>query len=212
MTDYTWPDDLEPSGSSFWLQPHTGGSESPFSRQSKIYGLSAPRWMCSLSFRAVRGSRWGRGKHVLGARLDSILTQLRGRTNRISIWDFDYPQPRGLLGYAGVGNTAASAGATSITLTGLAPGSQVFTGDYVGGDGRPHQIVSPDFGVVAGTVDGSGHVTVSIWPPLSANIALNAATFRKVTAMFRLASDDLGDNFNEADQVLPYSLQFVEDL
>jgi len=212
MTDFTWPEDIVPSGSSFKLQPHTGGSESPFSRTSKIYELSAPRWTCSLSFKAARGTRWGRGKHVIGDRLDSMIAQLRGRANRIAIWDFDYPQPRGLLGFSGVGNLAASAGATSVTLTGIAPGAPVYAGDYIGGDGRPHMIVSPDFGRVAATADGSGNAAVSIWPPLKAGIALNGATFSKVTAMFRLASDDLGDNFNEVDQVLPYSLNFVEDL
>lgn len=212
MTDFTWPDDLVPSGSSFKLQPHTGGSESPFSRVSKIYELSAPRWTCSLSFKAVRGSRWGQGKHVIGQRLDGLIAQLRGRANRIRIWDFDFPDPRGALGLAGVGNLAALKGATSITLTGLPPGAPVMAGDYVGGDGRPHLIVSPTFAPVAAVADGSGEAVVSIMPPLSANVALNAATFRKVTALFRLAGDDLGDNFNEVDQLLPYSLQLIEDL
>ena len=211
MTDFTWPDDLTPSGSSFKLQPHTGGSESPFSRQSKIYELSAPRWTCSLSFKAARGGRWGKGDHVIGHRLDAIVAALRGRANRIALWDFDYPRRFGAFAYA-TGNAAASAGATSITFTGLPPGASVLAGNYFGGDGRPHLITSADLGKIAATADGSGNATVSFEPPLSVGIALNGATFGRVTGLFRLAGDDLGDNFNEVDQVVPYSLQFVEDL
>lgn len=211
MTDFTWPLDLKPLGSSFKLQSHTGGSESPFSRQSKIYELSAPRWTCSLSFNAARGSRWGRGGHVIGDRLDGIIAQLRGRANRIALWDFDFELPRGVLAYA-TGNLSALQGATSITITGLPPGGSVLAGDYVGGDGRPHLIVSTSLSRVAATVDSSGHAVVTIEPQLSANIAANAATFERVTGMFRLASDDQGDNFNEAGQFGSYSLQFVEDL
>jgi hypothetical protein len=210
MTDFTWPQDLVPSGSSFKLQPHTGGSQSPFSRTSKIYELSAPLWTCSLSFKAARGSRWSSGKHVIGSRLDGIVAALRGRANRIAIWDFDFPEPRG--GLAGTpGNLAALAGAAQMTVTGLTPGAKIYAGDYAGGDGRAHLIRSDIFTDVAAIADGSGHATIKFDPPLAANIGVNAAVFRRVTSMFRLAGDELGDNFNEVDQVIPYALQFVED-
>lgn len=212
MTDFVWPSDIVPASSGFKLQAHTGGTESPFSRVSKVYGLSAPRWTCSMAFRAARGSRWGRGKHVVGARLDGLIAMLRGRQNRIAIWDFDFTQPRGALGFAGVGNLAAAKGAASITLTGLVPGAPIFTGDYFGGAGRPYLITSQSFSEIAASADGSGHATITFEPPLSVALGANAITYGKVTALFRLASDDLGDNLNQVGDLATYELQFVEDL
>ncbi len=165
MSDFIWPEDLVPSGSSFKLQPHTGGSESPFTRQSKIYGLSAPRWTCSLSFRVLRGSRFAEGK-----------------------------------------------GDTEITITGMPPGSLIYAGDYIGGDGRPHVIRDDGLNAIVASADASGQATVSFEPPLAAPVAADSVVFERVSAMFRLASDDAGDNFNEAGQLAAYSLQFVEDL
>lgn len=209
MTDYIWPSDLVPAGSSFKLQPHTGGSQSPFTRQSKIYGLSAPLWTCTLSFNALRGSRWG--IRQTGARLDAIVAKLRGRENRIALWDFDVPSPRGGLALA-TGSVAAARGDSSMTITGMPPGSPIYAGGYIGGDGRPHIISSDDLADVVATADGTGQATLFFDPPLQADIAADAASFAAVKAWFRLADDNLGDNFNQVDQAAVYSLQFLEDL
>jgi hypothetical protein len=203
MVDYTWPTDLVPFASSFYLQPHTGGSESPFSRQSKIYGLSASRWACSLTLRAGRGSKWG-SLGLKGARIDALLAKLKGRQNRVAIYDFDNHAATGALALA-TGNVAAVAGDSHLTITGMTTGQTVRAGSYIGGDERPH-IILDDV-----TVDGSGHATVAFDPPLNADVALNAATFANITGWFRLTSDDAGQNFNEIGQLAQYSLQFVED-
>jgi hypothetical protein len=36
VSDYDWPDDLVPYAVEFRLQPHTGGTESPFRRTTKV--------------------------------------------------------------------------------------------------------------------------------------------------------------------------------
>lgn len=205
MTDYTWPEDLVPYAQSFYLQPHTGGSESPFSRQSKIYGLSAPRWVCAMSFRG--GYNGTRDQAAFGPRLDAMIAKLKGRQNRVEIWDFRRERIRGQGWHSGAGNDAALAGATSLIVTG-GEGGAIFmrAGDYLGGDGRPH-IVTDD-----AVVDGSGNTTVSFEPPLADDIAMDAAIFGRVPGMFRLVDDDAGQNGVEVGNLVNMTLNFVEDL
>lgn len=210
MTDYAWPDDLVPFAQSFYLQPHTGGSESPFSRTTKTYGLAAPRWICTMSF---RGGYWGtRDQEAFGPRLDALVATLKGRQNRIAIYNFRHSKVRSRGWTTAVGNLAATAGATGLTITGLPPGTTVFVGDYFGGDGRPHIITSSDFSTIAAVANSSGQAVVSFQPPLSIDIAANAAIFGKPTAMFRLTDDDAGQNGVEVAQAINMTLNFVEDL
>jgi hypothetical protein len=204
MTDYVWPDDLVPSQMTFYLQPHTGGSESPFSRVSKIYGLSAPRWICSMTF---RGGYWGtNGLEAYGPRLDGMIAKLRGRQNRVEIYNFVHPKMRGRGWRPTASTSSALIGATTMTITGLLPGTQVHAGDYIGGDGRPHVI---NFNA---TVDGSGNAAVEFEPPLSSAVAGGAAIFGNPTGMFRLTDDDFGDNNTAVGEAVEMTLRFVEDL
>lgn len=209
MTDYTWPSDLAPYAVDFYLQAHSGGSESPFTRQTKTYGLSAPRWVCTLAF---RGGYDGTDQlTTVGPRLDALVAKLNGRQNRVLLYDFRRPAMRGNWPVT-AGNLAASKGDTSITITGLAPGTPVYTGDYIGGDGRPHIIGDDPFSVIAATADGWGQAVVSIEPPLAANIPVNGAVFGAVPGAFRLTSDDAGSSGVQVGDAVNQSLTFVEDL
>lgn len=210
MTDYTWPSDLIPYAQSFYLQPYTGGSESPFSRQTKIYGLGAPRWVCAMSF---RGGYWGtKDQAAFGPRLNALIAKLRGRENRIAIYDFRLDKMRSRGWTTAAGNSAASLGASTMTITGLAPGTSIFSGDYVGGDGRPHIITSATDALVAVVADSSGHADVNFEPPLKAAVGLNAAVFGKPPGLFRLIDDDAGDNGVAVAEGINMTLKFVEDL
>lgn len=205
MTDYVWPDDLVPYRMKFYLQPHTGGSESPFSRKTKVYGLSADRWVCAMEFRG--GYNGTTNQAAFGPRLDAFIAKLKGRQNRVEIFDFRRSTIRGRMWDSGsAGNSSASAGATSMTLTGLIPGATILAGDYIGGDGRPH-IITDD-----ALVSGAGEAVVNFTPPLRATIGANAAVFGNPTGMFRLVSDDAGQNDTEVGQLTNYVLEFVEDL
>lgn len=210
MTDFVWPSDLVPYAQSFYLQPHIGGSQSPFSKQTKVYGLSAPRWICAMSFRG--GYKGTRDHDAFGPRLDAFIAKLRGRQNRVALYDFRRVAMRGPFWPAGVGNSAASAGDTQITLTGLSPGQPIYCGDYLGGDGRPHIIVSDDGGLLAATADGSGEATIDFEPPLSADIAGDSILFASAaTGLFRLTDDDQGANGVQVGDAVNITLNFVED-
>lgn len=204
MTDYVWPDDLVPFAQSFYLQPHTGGSESPFSRVSKIYGLSAPRWICSVSFRGGYNGR--KDQAAFGPRIDALLAKMKGRQSRVELYDFRRSIMRTPKWPAAAGNVAATAGDTTITITGLNPGMKVLAGDYLGGDGRPHIILDD------AVADTGGEAAVSFQPPLSADIATNSAIFGKPTGLFRLTSDDAGQNGVAVGELANITLDFVEDL
>lgn len=203
MTDYVWPSDLIPYAVSFYLQPHTGGTESPFSRTTKVYGLSAPRWVCSLSFRG--GYNGTTAQNAFGPRLDAMVAKLKGRENRVALYDWRRPSMRSPLWPATPGNNAAAAGASIMTLTGLTAGTVVYEGDYIGGDGRPHIIT------VGATADGSGNATVRFEPPLVSAVSANSAEFGNPTGLFRLVSDDAGQNGVEVGEAQIITLDFVED-
>jgi hypothetical protein len=223
MTDYTWSDDLAPFAQSFWLQPHVGRSESPFTRQQKIYGLSAPRWVTRLD---IRGGYAGRGLRGKGAAVDGFLAKLEGGIHRAMIYDFRRPWPSvgydllafddetgfddgtGFLDNQRTGsNLAAAAGATTMDLEGCAPSSLLMlAGDYLGGDGRPH-IATADV-----WSDIGGRASVDFRPPLSTAVAAGNATFYKVRGRFRLVSDDAGNNPASVDDLQQMSIDLIEDL
>lgn len=198
MTDYAWPDDLAPYAVSFYLQPHTGGSESPFSRVSKVYSLSAPRWICRMSLRAPDSAdRWSGDQETWGECLDAFLAQLQGRANRVLVHDFRRPGTARAFT-----NAAIAAGATTVTLTGGAVG-EIRVGEYIGGDGRPH--------IVTALQVSGANMIATVAPPFGAAVASGAATYQEVTGQFRLISDDAGENASEVGQLATYQLEFVED-
>jgi hypothetical protein len=204
MTDYDWPDDLVPYAQQFYLQPNTGGTESPFNRKTKVYALSAPRWICSMSFRG--GYNGESGLKAYGPRLDALIAKLEGRTNRIRIWDFRRDGMRSPLWPRSASNLSAVQGATSMTITTLAPGTPVYAGDYIGGDGRSHIILDDVY------ANGSGQAVVSFKPPLAAAIGAGAATFSQAGSIFRLVNDDAGQNVVQVGEAQTMTLDFVEDI
>ncbi len=204
MATSNWPDDLVPYQQSFWLQPHVGRSESPFTRQQKVYGLSAPRWVCRMSFRG--GYDGTRAQGAFGPRLDAFLAKLKGGVSRVGIYDFRRTALRGDNDAADLTNEAAVAGATSMRITGADANSLVFmAGDYIGGDGRPH-VVTDD-----ATANAAGLVVVRFEPALNANVAAGMALYGDPRGQFRLVSDDAGSNDVEVGQTVTYSMEFVED-
>ena len=233
MVDLVWPDDLRPFRVSFYLQPHTGGSESPLTRTRKTYGLSAPRWICRMTFRG--GYDGFDGYAAYGPRLDAFIAQMKGGQNRVAIWDFRRPYPVALRRYysqftgelytfgngetfelgehffipenAEPTNLEALAGATEMTFVGFKPGERVFNwGDYIGGDGRTHIALGIAY------ADGDGKATVSFEPPLVTDVPAGTAKTMQPTSWFQITSDDAGQNESEVGQAVTYTLDFVEDL
>jgi len=233
MIDLDWPEDLAPYRVSFYLQPHVGGSESPITRTRKTYGLSAPRWVCRMSFRG--GYDGIDGAEAFGPRLDALIAEMEGGLNRVRLWDFRRPYPNGLRRYysqftgetypftggetfdlgeefvipaeAEPTNETAAAGATQMTFVGFIPGEIVFRpGDYIGGDGRPHIVTNVSI------ADGGGRAGVLFRPPLATTLLAGEARTNRASGWFQVTSDDAGENDTDVGGLSGYSLEFREHL
>ncbi|WP_245892556.1 hypothetical protein [Novosphingobium guangzhouense] len=214
-----------PYKTAFYLQPHVGGQESPLTRTRKVYGLSAPRWLARLTFRAGHGyEEVGVGPTendpaFYGARLDALIAEMDGGLNCVLFHDFRRPRPQHYLtNYHGPAVVAVTApiGSSSITLQigegNLGPS----IGDYVGGDGRPHIVTgfSPTIARMTSIAPADGLITVRFKPPLSSAIPSGAELpIGKIPARFRLSGgDDSGQNEGEVGSPIEYALEFTEEL
>lgn len=223
MVDIAWPADLMPYKVAFYLQPHVGGSESPLTRTTKKYGLSAPRWVARLTFRGgYDGIPHLYEPGGFGPRLDSLIADLEGGLNIAVFHDFRRPEPLRPIDFmSSLVFDAAAIGDTHVVIRGFAPYSiAIGVGDYVGGDGRPH-IVSiarteeAGGNVMAGQAiiaDETGAAIIGIRPHVSAPIAARAYAAWPVTGRFELVSEDAGQNETEAGQPTEYALDFTEKL
>ncbi|MEG3165536.1 hypothetical protein U1701_13120 [Sphingomonas sp. PB2P19] len=223
MVDIAWPADLAPYRVMFYLQPHVGGSESPFSRTTKRYGLSAPRWVARLTFRGgYDGIPALHEPGGFGPRLDSLIADLDGGLNVAVFHDFRRPRPaRPVTAAQALTFDAAATGATSVTVRGFAPYAIALSaGDYVGGDGRPHLTSLANTLSAGGTVNGAGAImadatgaaVIGVRPHISAPIAAGAMLQWPVTGRFELTSEDAGQNETEVGALTEYTLDFVEKL
>jgi len=223
VADIAWPADLIPYRVMFYLQPHIGGQESPFTRTRKVYGLSAPRWIARLTFRGgYEGAPLTGDAGGYGPRLDSLIADLQGGLNKAVFHDFRRPRPLQPQQVAsGLTIDAAAAGASFIVMRGFAPRGRAFgAGDYVGGDGRPHIISLGATLAAGGTVSGVGTVIadaagaaiIGINPPLSRPINGGTVPRWPVTGRFELAGENAGQNDTAVGEATEYTLDFVEDL
>lgn len=212
----------------FYLQPHIGGQESPLTRTRKVYGLSAPRWIARLSFRAGHGYEGSVGYGPRGddpafyaARLDALIAELQGGLNCIRFHDFRRPKPQSYLSnywVAGIPPTVefTPRGASSMVVRRPWGSLGPSVGDYVGGDGRPHivtKVIPGSDRSMMSVAPEDGYITVEFQPPLSASIDQDSPLeMVRVTARFRLVSEDAGQNEGEVGAPIEYVLDFTEDL
>lgn len=223
MADVAWPVDLVPYRVMFYLQPHIGGQESPFTRTRKVYGLSAPRWIARLTFRGgYAGAPLTDDAAGYGPRLDSLIADLQGGLNKAVLHDFRRPRPLQPQQIAsGLTIDAAAAGASFVVMRGFAPRGRAFgAGDYIGGDGRPHIVSLAATLAAGGAVSGAGTIfadatgaaIIGINPPLSQPINAGTVPRWPVTGRFELTGEDAGQNETAIGEATDYTLDFIEDL
>jgi hypothetical protein len=96
----------------------TESSDSTGSEAARLLG--PPRWSMSLrSIDAMTPAEAGLW--------EAMVLQLRGRVNHLAVHDFGRPAPAGTLRGSPTLNASASAGATSIVLTGVRPANNLLT-------------------------------------------------------------------------------------
>lgn len=166
--------------------------------QAVVYGL--PRWKATIEIERMRDSDVGAVK--------ALLMKLRGQINQLELWDLGRPAPLGTISGTLTLNASASAGATSLVITGGTNGQTFKAGDWIGvGSGQNKQLcmVTDDATVSGGTV------TVSIEPPLRNALNSGASvTIDKPSALFRLANSQQGWEYS-GEYVSGFTLDLIED-
>lgn len=139
-----------------------------------------------------------------------LIMQLKGRTNQLAMHNMARPIPLGnMRGTMTMG--AASAGATSLTITATGQASKtLLAGDYIGfGVGTSQQVVMI---TADATADGSGVINVNVEPPLrNAFSAGTAVVWDKPKVLFR-RNDNKSSWDYSSNVVSGMSLDLIEDV
>jgi hypothetical protein len=172
-------------------------SESPFTYKQQVVSHPGQRWSATVSVPPLRREYvepWV-----------SMLLALKGRTGTLLLGDPNGVAPRGVgtgtplvKGTGQTGGTLEIDGATS-GVTGW-----LLAGDYIqlgaGSSARLHKVLRD------ANSDGSGNVTLEIWPNIRTAPADNAAVILSNTVgLFRLASNQQSWSINESSA---YGLSF----
>lgn len=205
MTTYTWPSqrDYAPMSGSFRLRPITATSVSPYTGATKAANFGQI-WVAQFT--------WNNVSIDIANELQSFLDQLQGSANPVLLFDWWRKTPRALIGaglMAPLVTTAASRGATSLTLNSLTVSREIFRkGDLFGVGGYLYEVTS---GL---TSDSFGNGTVTFQPGLRAAVAASdAVTLYSPTVPMRLINgEDAEIGRMIGNYGTGFSLTFAEDI
>lgn len=205
MTTYTWPSQKSyaPMSGSFRLRPITAASISPYTGATKAANFGQI-WMAKLT--------WNNVSIDIANELQSFLDQLQGAANTVLLFDWWRKTPLPLIGAgltAPLVTTAASRGATSLTLNSLTASKEIFRkGDLFGVGGYLYEVTT---GL---TSNSSGNGTVTFQPGLRTGVASNdAITLYSPTVPMRLMNgEDAEIGRMVGNYGTGFSLTFAEDV
>jgi len=209
VTIYTFPSSLwRVSSVNFQLQSVSASSpQSAFNPLPFVDGPTTEVWIANVTVAPDEHDGW--------RDLAALLRKLRGRRNKVRLYD-----PSRALRGAGPGPTVnvaadAAAGATSITLGNLTPSQAVaLAADDLFGIGENPYAVSDDV-----ASDSSGEATISFLPPLRVGVAVNdpvtladadVEDITGPTGLFMLLSGGDGLVISPGRLSQPLNLQFIE--
>lgn len=157
-------------------------SDSSGSQQARL--LAPPRWTMRLVqpqwLTLAEAGEWA-----------ALVMQLRGRVNVLAAWDTARPAPKGTIRGSLTLAASASAGATTVSVTGGAgqAGTTVKPGDWfqIGSGLGTSQLVMC---TASATANGSGVVSIAFEPPLRTGFAsATAVAWDKPLAYYRQQTD-----------------------
>lgn len=135
--------------------------------------VAAPVWFSTIEATPKRVTQW-----------QTLMMQLRGRTNQLAMWNMERPAPAGTMRGSMV-LSAAAQGATALTITATGQAAKtLLAGDFIGvGSGLTQQVLMV---MADATADASGVIGVTVEPPLRNAFAGGATvTWDKPKALFR---------------------------
>lgn len=167
---------------------------SPFTYQAETQDFGGQCWEADVFYPPMRrgGSASAEAEEVV-----AWLVSLRGMLGTFLMGDPYGATPRGT--WAGTPQVAGahSAGAAELALDGFTAGATVKMGDYLNtGSGSTTHL----YKVLAdGTANGSGQLTVDIWPHLRTSLADNDAIVKSAAkGLWRLASNQRSWSIRQA--------------
>lgn len=167
----TLPEDVNITTLTFGLVSYDLPHSNPDTGSTQVAVLGPQRRSCSI----VSNDREDDPEMI--GRWRALLHALRGRVNRLAVWDVANAEPRGTARGAWTAGTLAAAGSTAITIIAGAGqnGRTLLQGDWIGvqqdstGAGRQLLHVQAD-AVVAG-----GQMLVQVEPALRVSLPLGSA-------------------------------------
>lgn len=172
--------------SSFGLETNTQVFTSALSKFVERSELDGARWKARYELVPMRRATF--------AELQSILIKLKGRVNRVNVYDPDATSPRGSVAGTILVNGGSQTG-TSLDCDGFANST---TGLFLPGD---YFEVNNELKMVTASVDsnGSGEATIQFEPPLRASPADNAQiTYSTPKCKMILDNDGIQWDSNDA--------------
>lgn len=199
MADINWTTALPmPSGMTFGLRTNALDFASPLTGVVQSVAMPGARWIATLQWAALRRTD--------ADLLQALMVQMRGRTNRLVMWNVVRPTVRGVGGGSPLVNGSGQTGST-INIDGLPVNTN---GIYIAGDFLG---IGSELKMVTATVNsnGSGQAAVSFEPPLRAAPADNSAIVTtQPTAKFMLMNNEVSWQHTNPMSVGAFEMQLAE--
>lgn len=162
----------------------------------------------SLDTLEIPGARWvfrlaydGAYYHEQAER-EAFYTELAGQANRVALWHFGRPTPRGTMIGSPTLAATAGAGATSLSIS-TTTGYTLLKGDMI-------KVGSQLVQVIADATASAGVMTVSIRPALRAQVASGGAvSWDKPTTTFVLSAPSVAIPYGPSTGE-GFAVEFVE--
>jgi len=189
------PTTRTPRSIQFMARTVVGLSMSPFTFEQQAYEHQGQCWMWNVQY--------GEMNRADAEALVGFLLSLNGRLGTFTMGDPMGASPRGTWAGAPKVLGAHAAGVTSVAMDGFTAAATVKAGDYVqrgsGSTARLYKVTQD------ATADGSGLLTLELWPRLRAALADNDTfTTSNTVGLFRLTSNDMSWDIND----VRYGLSF----
>lgn len=180
MATFTLPADFAVSKFSIGIADNAFSAESPFTLDDQVIDMLGERWKFSVT--TLRQDSMGPDAGAI----DALLFKLRNRQNKISLWNFARPVPKGTLRSAALVKTAVAQGAVQIVLKNAlnATGGQctLLPGDMFSVNGMLMMVQDPCTSV-------GGEITVKVCTRFRKAVAVDTPViWDKPTADFRIVS------------------------
>lgn len=198
MSTISWPATrlFLPASMEIGLRSNVLISTSPLSGATQTVELPGARWVMSFVLTPTNS-------HADQAIREALMTQIAGQANRVALWHFMRPAPRGTMRGSPVLAANATAGATSLSITTTA-GATVLKGDMVKIGSQLVQSTTD------ATADGAGALTLSIAPMVRTTVASGqAVSWDAPTATFILTQSEIRVGYRPVIGEA-ISLEFVE--